>query len=321
MIKDSTAKQQFVAYHLHEMTESSWDTKVRTRAFQWLDEVSPAHEDILPRALIQQGFELEGRQVHLMSPQGIFTPLGCEYPLSVTTVLNGPYPDRFEDAHRLSYRYRGKNPNHRDNVGLRNAMRNNVPLVYFFAVAQGRYQAIKPVYVTGDDPARLTFTIMADQAGTFEGALLPESEVADTVRTELRRQYATAAVQVRLHQASFRERVLDAYRTHCAMCRLKHRELLDAAHIIPDSDPDGHPEVSNGLALCKIHHAAFDRGIVGVRPDYVIEVREDVLKEVDGPMLKYGLQALHNSELLLPTRAADQPSKAALEHRYQSFVR
>jgi putative restriction endonuclease len=162
-------------------------------------------------------------------------------------------------------------------------MRDNVPLVYFFAVAKGRYQAIKPVYVTGDDPKSLTFTIMADVAGTFEGAVVPET-AADPVQTEYRRQYATAAVQVRLHQASFRERVLDAYRTHCAMCRLKHRELLDAAHIIPDSDPDGHPEVSNGLSLCKIHHAAFDRGIIGIRPDYVIEVREDVLREKDGPI-------------------------------------
>ena len=130
-----------------------------------------------------------------------------------------------------------------------------------------------------------------------------------------------AAVQVRLHQASFRERVLDAYRTHCAMCRLKHRELLDAAHIIPDSNPDGRPEVSNGLSLCKIHHAAFDRGIIGVRPVYVIEVREDVLREEDGPMLKYGSQALHNYTLLLPSRAADRPSKIALERRYQSFLR
>jgi putative restriction endonuclease len=60
--------------------------------------------------------------------------------------------------------------------------------------------------------------------------------------------------------------------------------LLGAAHIIPDSDPEGHPEVSNGLSLCKIHRAAFDRGIIGIRPDYAIEVREDALKEVDGPM-------------------------------------
>ena len=58
-----------------------------------------------------------------------------------------------------------------------------------------------------------------------------------------------------------------------------------------------------------------------MRLDYLIEVREDVLKEVDGPMLKYGLQALHNSELLLPSRIEDRPSKDALERRYQGYLR
>jgi putative restriction endonuclease len=302
------------------MAESSWDTRVRLRAFQWLDEVSPAHEDILPRALLQEGFELDGQRISLVAPNGIFTPRGCDYPLSITTVLNGPYPDRFEDAHRLSYRYRGTDPEHRDNVGLRNAMRNNIPLIYFYAVAQGRYQAIKPVFITAADPANLTFTVMADASGTFREQLATTQMVADPVRTELRRQYATATVQVRLHQASFRERVLDAYRTHCAMCRLKHRELLDAAHIIPDADPQGDPKVSNGLSLCKIHHTAFDCGILGIRPDYVIEVRHDVLKEVDGPMLKYGLQALHKSELFLPSRLEDRPSRDALDRRYKNFT-
>jgi hypothetical protein len=36
-------------------------------------------------------------------------------------------------------------------------------------------------------------------------------------------------------------------------------ELLDAAHILPDGHPKGEPVVPNGLALCKLHHAAFDR--------------------------------------------------------------
>lgn len=301
------------------MAEQGWDTKVRLRAFRWLDEVSPAHEGILSRGFLEKGFELEGQRISLMAPNGIFTPKGCAYPLSITTVLDGPYPDRFEDEHRFFYSYRGTDPEHRDNIGLRNAMRDNIPLVYFFPIVKGRYQAIKPVFITAADPARLTFTVMADVSGTFQEQLATAQLVADPVRTELRRQYATATVQVRLHQASFRERVLDAYRTHCAMCRLKHRELLDAAHIIPDADPQGDPHVSNGLSLCKIHHTAFDCGILGIRPDYVIEVREDILKEVDGPMLKYGLQALHKSELLLPSRIEDRPSKDALDRRYQTF--
>ncbi|MBK9358459.1 MAG: HNH endonuclease [Bacteroidales bacterium] len=67
------------------------------------------------------------------------------------------------------------------------------------------------------------------------------------------------------------------------MCNLKHRELLDAAHIIADKDDMGEPIIKNGLALCKIHHAAFDQNILGIDPDYKIKIREDILMETDGP--------------------------------------
>ena len=97
----------------------------------------------------------------------------------------------------------------------------------------------------------------------------------------MRRAYATAAVRVRLHQRAFRERVLRAYRQQCAFCRFRHPELLDAAHILPDSDPGGEPVVRNGLALCTLHHGKFDRLFLGVRPDDTIEVRPDILREED----------------------------------------
>ncbi|MEZ0077302.1 HNH endonuclease [Planotetraspora sp. GP83] len=103
------------------------------------------------------------------------------------------------------------------------------------------------------------------------------------------------------------------------MCRLRYRSLLDAAHIIPDRDARGVPAVSNGLALCKIHHAAYDENILGVRPDYVIEVRADILEEIDGPMLKHGLQEMHHLPLVLPPRRADRPDHDLLEERYERF--
>jgi hypothetical protein len=46
----------------------------------------------------------------------------------------------------------------------------------------------------------------------------------------------------------------------------------------------------NGLALCKRHHAAFDRYLIGVTPDLEVTVRLDVLAEIDGPTLQHGLQ-------------------------------
>jgi putative restriction endonuclease len=81
----------------------------------------------------------------------------------------------------------------------------------------------------------------------------------------------------------FRQRVLRAYQQCCAICRLRHDELLEAAHILPDGHPLGEPVIPNGLALCKLHHAAFDLYLIGVTPDLEVTVRLDVLEEIDGP--------------------------------------
>jgi putative restriction endonuclease len=105
------------------------------------------------------------------------------------------------------------------------------------------------------------------------------------------------------------------------MCHLRHRELLDAAHIIPDADQDrGDPVVSNGLSLCKIHHAAFDARVIGIDPDgYRIAVRQDILEEVDGPMLKHGIQELAGSQILLPKQRKHRPDLERLAARFEQF--
>ena len=135
----------------------------------------------------------------------------------------------------------------------------------------------------------------------------------------VRRRYATTEVVIRLHQRAFREKVILAYRENCAFCRLHHRELLDAAHILEDSR-GGEPSVNNGISLCKIHHAAFDKHILGINEDYVIEVRKDILEEVDGPMLKHGLQELHQKRMVLPGSHRNYPDKRLILERYERFA-
>jgi putative restriction endonuclease len=152
-----------------------------------------------------------------------------------------------------------------------------------------------------------------DQAQRFVDADLVDALSPD------RRSYLERLVRARLHQPVFRARVLQAYEKQCAVCRLQHTDLLDAAHIVRDSDEGGLPVVPNGLSLCKIHHAAYDRNIIGVRPDFVVEVRGDVLIERDGPMLKHGIQAMHGVQLTLPHRRAARPDPERLEQRYEEF--
>ena len=88
----------------------------------------------------------------------------------------------------------------------------------------------------GDHPAELAFDVQVDDV---QQLFLPELAAAPAIaedRAEIRRGYVTAMVRRQLHQQAFRARVLEAYRTQCALCRLRHQELLDAAHIIGDAE-------------------------------------------------------------------------------------
>lgn len=313
----STARMQTV--------EPEADRRVRLAAFEWLrEQIDRRGDDVLPWALLLQGFEFGGRRVPLLSQQGIFKPAAISsVPLSIRTSISGPYDDSLFADDLMLYRYRGTDPSHRDNVGLRRAMAWRVPLIYFYGITRGAYLSIHPVFVVHDDPGALSFSIAVDDPSMGRGTLdqrLAHLTVADA-ETDSRRIYVTATVRQRLHQRSFRERVLDAYRSRCLLCRLARRELLEAAHIRPDSQ-GGDPHVRNGMALCKIHHAAFDRHILGIRPDLVVQVRGDVLEEIDGPMLQHGIKELHDLRIppaQLPKRRPDWPDPALLAQRWERF--
>ncbi len=299
---------------------NSNETSLRLAAFKWLEEQVAINGDVLPRTLLTDGFYHNGERITFLGPQGIWKPKAFDVPLSITTIIEGPYKDSFSDDGLLLYRYRGTDINHRDNLGLRKAMQNQIPLIYFNNVLKGRYHAIWPVYISGDDSASLTFTVAADDMSYIKKSEeFLYTKVSDSVIDITRREYITSQVKIRLHQRSFREKVLAAYDCRCTLCKLQHRELLDAAHIIPDSDPDGEPHVTNGLSLCKLHHAAFDSNIIGIRPDYTIEVRKDILLENDGPMLQHGIKEMHNNKIILPTSKISHPDKALLERRYDLF--
>jgi len=296
------------------------DLRCRTAAFEALITLVALHGDVLPRSALVEGFTLDGRRVPFLGPQGIFKPAVMDVPLSIATVPSGPYDDGFDGSGVLHYRYRGTDPFHRDNVGLRFAREERLPLVYFHRVVPGKYVAAWPVFIVGDSPSRLSFEVQVDDAehtglGGVDSHMIVRDDSADA-----RRQYVTSLVRRRLHQRTFRERVLEAYRRECSFCHFRHEELLEAAHITPDSDPLGEPVVSNGLSLCQLHHGAFDRHFITVRPDFRIEVRSDLLEEVDGPTL-VGIQSLHGRLIELPRRASDRPSVDRLEVRYEEFQR
>ena len=304
------------------MFDRAQDARVRAAAFGWLSDQVAIHSDVLPRTLLAQGFIFDGTRIPLIGPQGIFKPRVLnDVPLSITTAPEGPYDDAFGADGLLRYRYRGIDRNHPDNRGLRLAMELRLPLIYFHGLVPGKYVAAWPVFIAKDNPAKLFFSVAVDDA-THTGLGIERDLTQGLVSEDTdmaRRVYITATVRQRLHQRAFRERVLNAYRHQCSFCRLRHEELLDAAHIVPDSEPEGEPHVRNGLSLCKLHHAAFDRHFVGLRPDYILEVRQDILRERDGPTLVHAIQALHGASITLPRQSTLQPSRDLLEIRYERF--
>lgn len=291
-----------------------FDQAIRKAAFEFVASATdggtqPITWDVL------QSFYFGGDRVHLVSQQGIFKPAILDLPISIRTTPPGqdgsrPYEDEISDDGFLRYKYRGTDLNHRDNRLLRRAMEAGAPLLYLAGIAKGVYD-VSGAAVIEDRPASLSFDV----------ALFPVASVAFGLGLDIesaQRRHYLAVVKRRANQHTFRQVVLRAYRSQCSICRLRHTELLDAAHILPDSS-GGHPVVTNGLSMCKIHHAAFDHNIVGVRPDMVAEVRLDVLREVDGPMLEHGIQGIHGRKLIVPRKEAWRPDSTGLEARYEGF--
>jgi putative restriction endonuclease len=301
--------------------EMELDRDIRFAAFDFLVHCAAQYGEILPYQIITRGFIFKDERVPLMGPQGIFKPRVLpELPLSITTApeIPGkirPYDDRPAEAGAIVYKYRGTDPHHYDNVGLRKAMQFRAPLIYFYGVEKGFYRPTWPVYVIGDDPASLSFRIRVDE----QQIGMKSNYWEQTVSEDGRRRYITVEVQQRLHQVAFRAHVIRAYQESCAICRLRHPELLDAAHILEDKHPRGVPAVSNGLALCAIHHKAYDKNVLAVKPDYSVEIQDKVLHEIDGPMLRHGLQGFQGTMILLPRRLDQWPDREALAERYNKF--
>lgn len=289
---------------------------IRATALSYLDDLSEHGERPVTWADLT-GFTFEATRVPLVSQQGIFKPAVLDLPISIRTTYRAPgaerpYEDEVDANGFLLYRYRGTDPQHHENRWLRQVQARALPLLYLEGVAKGRYLP-SAAAVIEDDPDSLTFGV---QLMPIDAAAIGTVN-AVTVDPVTRRHYL-ALVQRRVGQARFRESVLDAYSSRCTLCQLRHRELLDAAHIVSYSEGGTH-NVTNGLSMCKIHHAAYDSDIVGVRPDGVAEVRMDVLNETDGPMLRHGIQEVHGTKLWFPRSHAKRPSVDALERRWQRF--
>lgn len=210
------------------------------------------------------------------------------------------------------------------NRGLRELIRLRWPLIYFHGVESGRYLAVSPVVIVDDDPSTQTF-------GVCLGADLAAYEALDTapgasfgppagLPWQIDRPRYEAGVARLVRKNEFRHKVLAAYGFRCAVCRSEDRELLDAASLSPEAEPNDLLAVSHGIAMCPSHRTAYDRLLIGITPSHTVRVRPDLLRRAaPAATTPNNLYSVHEAPLHLPRDAANLPHPKALRARYDDF--
>jgi putative restriction endonuclease len=134
------------------------DAQLRQAAFDCVTRTAALQGGFVASSDLARGFDFDGRRVPLINPQrGIFKPREMAWLLSVKTVfarMGGRvrYDDQ-RDAHRqiyagedaVEYAFMGADPTAADNRWLRDAMEQQVPMIYFLGVSPGRYQPLSPL--------------------------------------------------------------------------------------------------------------------------------------------------------------------------------
>lgn len=124
-----------------------------------------------------------------------------------------------------------------------------------------------------------------------------------------KRQEAIVSIKKKKRNSSFTRRVLTAYGHKCAVCNLQLK-LIDASHIVPVSEEYSTDETSNGIALCTLHHRAYDKSLITFNEKYQVihnKKRMQNLKDIghDSGMDKFirDLKPIIN----LPPTITDRP--------------
>jgi putative restriction endonuclease len=224
-----------------------------------------------------------------------------------------PYEDEIDmDGGAILYHYRAGTLDQPDNRALEAAHALQSPLIYFKGMAPGQYVVIAPVFVRVNDPAERVVLLDTGLQGI-------DTQPGGPISTPDMRRYALREVRVRLHQQRFRQGVLRAYRQRCTVCALRGHDLVQAAHIVSDPSPAGIAAVVNGLALCAIHHLAYDRNLLGIDPSGGVHIAQRLRDEHDGPMLREGLQGFHGASIRKPRLVVEHPDPGRLAVRFSEF--
>ena len=294
---------------------------LRSAAFAQVRRLEKVYGDNIPWAAISQGFDFDGDKILLASkPVGIFKPKQLSRgALSIRSSKpragrKNIYTDAEDIDGTFVYALQKSSSENHFNRALMECFEDRLPLIYFQGVSEGAYTAIYPCYIESIDMHAMVCKLSIDSLSIIEKA-----EAEFWFAKPIDRRYAAREVRVRLHHAEFRMRIIKAYGARCAMTSLAVPELLEAAHIVPDAHHLGVAEVNNGLCLSRIHHRAFDSNLIGITPDYRVQISDRLLAASGSEFLEYGVKALHGQRLFVPKSKLNWPDKDALAARFEEF--
>jgi len=136
-------------------------------------------------------------------------------------------------------------------------------------------------------------TDVGNAAGLVDATPEDEREFIDEAPSEdaAGRRYKVTSVVRAFREARFRPQVLRAYGWRCCLTGVALR-LVDAAHIVPVSDPTSTDETRNGVALNPLLHRAYDFGLLGLLPGGRTAINDRLLASLQKQRLGDGLDLL-----------------------------
>lgn len=301
------------------------DEVIRSAAFSRVRLLERFYGDSIPWAEIEKGVMVEGQQVRLASKaEGIFKPKECKFgALSIKTTIPKKgryniYDDKESDDGYFHYSLKASG-NLKSNLYLEQCRQHQLPVIYFIGMTPGFYKAVFPCFID-DINAAAGFALVSPGVHIESYSQVTDEITEIKPPSPIERKYAVREVKSRLHQAAFRNMVLSAYQYKCAISGLPVPELLEAAHITPDSHEQGYAEIQNGICLSRLHHKAFDAMLIGVRPDHTLIISERLMAISDGPILEECLKKMNGKKISVPKSNDFKPSKSHLEVRWEHFL-
>ena len=303
-------------------TRNPSDLDMRLAAAGTLARLSQIYRDAVPWSEIAKGFPfLGGRIMFASQALGIFKPRQMDRVLSIKTVVpregrGAQYSDQVADGSENGmwvYDMRERNPAHPQNHWLKTAWTEGLPLIYLRGLAPSVYLPSFPVYVTDWDAGAGQVRVALGLECTSQQDLVEPALMG----RELSR-YTYGRMQNRVSVARFRVDVLEAYQDTCALSGLAQPQLVDAVPIAPGGS-GGRLDVTEGLCMSRLHHAAFDANLLGIDPDGRVHFSEQLGASASRNSFVRHLMVVAGRRIAMPRAPEFQPNRDLLAARFEQF--